>query len=98
MPASPNAANPSALPIVDRAPGAVRVRIVPGGELRESVEASASPEAEQAWAAVIARRSREVLDGTGATRDLDAGLDAIEARARAAALSPGRARRLVTTR
>lgn len=53
--------------------------------LLESLQAGASPEVEQAWATVIARRSREVLDGTAATRDLDDGLDAIEARARAAA-------------
>jgi hypothetical protein len=40
---------------------------------------------ESAWAAVITRRAQEVLDGTAATRDLDEGLDEVEARARARA-------------
>ena len=54
-------------------------------KLLESLEGDASPEIESAWAPVIARRAREVLDGTAPTRDLDEGLDEIEARARAAA-------------
>jgi hypothetical protein len=53
-------------------------------ELLESLQDSAPPEVEAAWAPMIARRAKEVLDGTAATRDLDEGLDEIEARARAA--------------
>ena len=52
-------------------------------KLLESLQDTAAPEVESAWAAVIARRAQAVLDGTAATRDLDEGLDAIEARARA---------------
>ena len=54
-------------------------------ELLESLQESASPDVESAWAAVIARRAQDVLDGTAATRDLDEGLDEIDARARARA-------------
>jgi hypothetical protein len=54
-------------------------------ELLDSLTDAAPPEVEGAWAEVIARRAREVLDGTAATRDLDEGLDEIEARARARA-------------
>lgn len=54
-------------------------------ELLESLQDTAPPDVESAWAAVIARRAQEVLDGTAATRDLDEGLDEIEARARARA-------------
>jgi hypothetical protein len=53
-------------------------------ELLESVD-EAKPETEQAWAEIIARRARAVLDGTAPTRDLDEGLDGVEARARARA-------------
>lgn len=52
-------------------------------ELLESLQGTAAPEIESAWADVIERRAREVLDGTAATRDLDEGLDEIEARVRA---------------
>ena len=52
-------------------------------ELLASLTDAAPAEAESAWAELIARRAREVLDGTAATRDLDDGLDEIEARARA---------------
>ncbi|MBX3199602.1 MAG: addiction module protein [Labilithrix sp.] len=52
--------------------------------LLESVDTDAPPEIQNAWAPVIARRAREVLDGTAATRDLDEALDDIESRARAA--------------
>lgn len=51
-------------------------------ELLESLQDTASPEVESAWAAVIARRAQEVLDGAAATRDLDEGLDEIEDRVR----------------
>lgn len=51
--------------------------------LVESLQDTAPPEVEAAWADVIARRAREVLDGTAATRDLDEGLAEVEARARA---------------
>ena len=54
-------------------------------ELLESLQNDAPPDVESAWAAVIARRAQQVLDGTAATRDLDEGLDEIEARARARA-------------
>jgi hypothetical protein len=54
-------------------------------ELLESLRDVAPPEVESAWAPVIARRAQEVLDGTAATRDLDEGLDEVEARARARA-------------
>ena len=54
-------------------------------ELVESLRAMAPHEVEGAWAAVIARRAQEVLDGTAPTRDLDEGLGEIEARARSAA-------------
>jgi hypothetical protein len=54
-------------------------------ELLDSLQDSAPSEVEKAWAPVIARRAQEVLDGTAATRDLDEGLDEIEARSRAAA-------------
>jgi hypothetical protein len=54
-------------------------------ELLESLQDAAAPEVEGAWAAVIARRAIEVLDGTAPTRDLDEALDEVEARARAAA-------------
>jgi hypothetical protein len=54
-------------------------------ELLESLQDTAPPDVESAWAAVIARRAQEVLDGTAATRDLDEGLDEIESRARARA-------------
>jgi len=54
-------------------------------KLLESLEGDARTEIESAWAPVIARRAREVLDGTAPTRDLDEALDEIEARARAAA-------------
>jgi hypothetical protein len=50
-------------------------------ELLESLRDAAAPQVEQAWAEVIARRAREVLDGTAATRDLDEGLDSLVARA-----------------
>ena len=51
---------------------------------RKPVEQDAAvPEVESAWAPVIARRAREVLDGPAATRDLDEALDELEARARA---------------
>ena len=53
-------------------------------ELLECLQGAAAPEVEGAWAEVIARRAREVLDGTAATRDLDEGLADVEARARAA--------------
>lgn len=54
-------------------------------QLLESLDGTpAAPEVEGAWAELIARRAREVLDGTAATRDLDEGLDQVEARARAA--------------
>ena len=52
-------------------------------ELLESLGDTAAPEVDSAWASVIARRAQEVLDGTAATRDLDEGLDEVEARARA---------------
>ena len=48
-------------------------------ELFESLQDTAAPDIENAWAAVIARRARGVLDGTAATRDLDEGLEEIEA-------------------
>lgn len=54
-------------------------------KLLESLGADAPKEVEDAWAPVIARRAREVLDGTAATRDLDEALDELEARARASA-------------
>ena len=54
-------------------------------ELLESLQDTAPPDVESAWAAVITRRAQEVLDGTAATRDLDEGLDEVEARARARA-------------
>jgi hypothetical protein len=54
-------------------------------ELLESIQDEVSPEVESAWAAVIARRAQQVLDGTAPTRDLDEALDEIEARARTAA-------------
>jgi Putative addiction module component len=54
-------------------------------ELLESLQDTAAPDVESAWAAVIARRAQEVLDGTAATRDLDEGLAEIEVRARARA-------------
>lgn len=53
-------------------------------KLLESLEGEAPSEIESAWAPVIARRARDVLDGTAPTRDLDEALDEIEARARAA--------------
>jgi len=54
-------------------------------KLLESLGSDAPSEVENAWAPVIARRAREVLDGTAPTRDLDEALDEVEARARAAA-------------
>ena len=54
-------------------------------ELLDSLHDAAPPAVVSAWAAVIARRAQEVLDGTAATRDLEDGLDEIEARARARA-------------
>ena len=54
-------------------------------ELLESLQDTAPPYVESAWGAVITRRAHEVLDGTAATRDLDEGLDEVEARARARA-------------
>jgi len=54
-------------------------------ELLESLESNAPPDVESAWAAVVARRAREVLDGTAATRDLDEGLEEVEAQAQARA-------------
>lgn len=53
-------------------------------KLLESVEGGAPTAVESAWAPIIARRAREVLDGTAPMRDLDEALDEIEARARAA--------------
>ena len=52
-------------------------------ELLESLQATASPEVENAWTSVITRRTAEVLDGTAATRDVDEAFDEVEARARA---------------
>jgi hypothetical protein len=54
-------------------------------ELLDSLQDAAPRAVVSAWAAVIARRAQEVLDGTAATRDLEDGLDEIEARARARA-------------
>ncbi len=54
-------------------------------ELIESLHEEAAPEVQSAWAELISRRAREVLDGTAPTRDLDEALDELEARARAAA-------------
>ena len=47
-------------------------------ELVESLAEEAAPSVRDAWAKVIARRAREVLDGSAATRDLDEVLDEIE--------------------
>ena len=54
-------------------------------KLLESLEGDAPAEIENAWGPVIARRAREVLDGTAPTRDLDEALAEIESRARAVA-------------
>jgi hypothetical protein len=53
-------------------------------KLLESLGDDAPSDVESAWAPVIARRAREVIDGTAPTRDLDEALDEIEARARPA--------------
>lgn len=53
-------------------------------ELLPTLNADAAPEIERAWAEVIARRAREVLDGAAPTRDLDEALAEVEARVRPA--------------
>jgi hypothetical protein len=53
-------------------------------ELAQRVNDASAPDVRQAWAAIISRRAREVLDGTARTQDLDTVLDRIEANARAA--------------
>lgn len=50
--------------------------------LLESLEVGAPAEVENAWAPIIAQRSREVLDGTAPTRDLDEAMDLLQTRAR----------------
>lgn len=60
-------------------------------ELLKSLRDEIPPEIESAWAPVIARRAREVLDGTAPTHDLEEGLDEIEARARPPAERAGTA-------
>lgn len=54
-------------------------------KLLESLHAEAPEPIESAWAPIIARRVREVLDGTAPTRDLEEALDELESRARSAA-------------
>jgi hypothetical protein len=51
-------------------------------ELIESLRTEPAPEVADSWAELISRRAQQVLDGTASTRDLDATLGEIEARAR----------------